>query len=162
MLMECPNPVLQEWRRDLKKAVVDLSNLETTLAQSENPPPFNESEMWAVMLLCMSTESFPAQQGQMPRLNRPFELLPTSEESMNLAKEIRFGKPVYDKRAISTAVKWMEPLTSAWMSVTRNYRGVGVAEAMAGAKLTDIVCKHMRKLFTVHRRLLKGNLEYQG
>ena len=56
----------------------------------------------------------------------------------------------------------MEPLTSAWMSVTRNYREVGVAEAMAGAKLTEIVCKHMRKLFTVHRRLLKGNLEYQG
>ena len=81
---------------------------------------------------------------------------------MNLAKEIRFGNPVYDKRAISTAVKWMEPLTSAWMGVTRsNYRGVGVAEAMAGAKLTEIVCKHMRKLFTVHRRLLKGNLEYK-
>ena len=64
--------------------------------------------------------------------------------------------------AISTAVKWMEPLTSAWMGVTRNYRGVGVAEAMAGAKLTEIVqCKHMRKLFTVYRGLLKGNLEYQ-
>ena len=34
------------------------------------------------------------------------------------------------------------------MGVTRNYRGVGVAEAMTGAKLTEIVCKHMRKLFT--------------
>ena len=109
----------------------------------------------------MSTKSFPAQQKQMPRMNRPFELLPTSEESLSLAKEIRLVKPVYDKRAIRTAVKWMEPLTSAWMGVTRNYRGVGVAEAMAGAKLTEIVCKHMRKLFTVHRRLLKGNLEYQ-
>ena len=67
---------------------------------------------------------------------------------MNVAKEIRLGKPVYDKRAISAAVKWMEPLTSAWMRVTRNYRGVGVAEAMTGAKLTEIFCKHMRKLFT--------------
>ena len=36
MLMECPNPVLQEWRSDLKKAVVDLSNLETTLAQLDS------------------------------------------------------------------------------------------------------------------------------
>ena len=80
---------------------------------------------------------------------------------MNVSKEIRLGKPVYDRRAISAAVKWMEPLTSAWTGVTRNYRGVGVAEAMAGAKLTELVCKHMRKLFTVHRRLLKGNLEYQ-
>ena len=63
MLIECPNSVLRTWRSDLKKAVVDLSNLETTLAQSENPPPFNESEMWAVMLLCMSTESFPVTAG---------------------------------------------------------------------------------------------------
>ena len=95
-------------------------DVETTLAQSENPPPFNDSEMWAVMLLCMSTESFPVQQGQMLRLNRPLELLPISEESLNVAKEIRLGKPVYDRRAISAAVKWMEPLTSAWMGVTRN------------------------------------------
>ena len=109
MLIECPNTVLQEWRSDLRKAVVDLSKLETTLAQSENPPPFNDSEMWAVMLLCMSTESFPAQQGQMLRMNRPLELLPISEESLSVAKEIRLGKPVYDRRAISTAVKWMEP-----------------------------------------------------
>ena len=71
MLIECPNPVLQEWRSDLKKAVVDLSKLETTVAQSEDPPAFNDSEMWAVMLLCMSTKSLPVQQGQMPRLNRP-------------------------------------------------------------------------------------------
>ena len=75
MLIEGPNPVLRTWRSDLKKAVVDLSNLETTLSQSKNPPSFNESEMWAVMLLCMSTESFPTQPGQMPRLNRPWELL---------------------------------------------------------------------------------------
>ena len=105
---------------------MDLSKLEMTLAQSENPSPFNDSEMWAVILFCMSTESLPVQQGQMLRLNRPLELLPISEESLNVAKEIRLGKPVYDRRAISAAVKWMEPLTSAWMGVTRNYRGVNV------------------------------------
>ena len=65
----------------------------------------------------------------------------------------------HDRQAISAAVKWMEPLTSAWMGVTCNYRRVGVAEAMAGAKLTELVCKHMRKLFTLHRRLLKGNVD---
>ena len=161
MLIECPNTVLQEWRSDLRKAVVDLSKLETTLAQSEDPPAFNDSEMWAVMLLCMSTKSLPVQQGHMPRLNRPLELLPISEESLVVAKDIRSGKPVHDRQAISAAVKWMEPLTSAWMGVTRNYRGVGVAEAMPGAKLNEIVCKHMRKLFTLHRRLLKGNVDYQ-
>ena len=51
--------MLIEWRSDLKKAGVDLSELETTVAQSEDPPAFNDSEMWAVMLLCMSTESLP-------------------------------------------------------------------------------------------------------
>ena len=35
-------------------------------------------------------------------------------------------------------------------------------EAMPGAKLTELVCKYMRKLFTVHRKLLKGDQEYQG
>ena len=105
MLIECPNTVLQEWRSDLKKAVVDLSKLETTLAQSENSPAFNDSEMWAVMLLCMSTESLSVQQGQMLRLNRPLGLLPISEESLNVAKEIRLGKPVYDRRVISAAIK---------------------------------------------------------
>ena len=48
------------------------------------------------------------------------------------------------------------------MRAVRNYRGVGVAEALAGAQLTNVVCKYMRKLFTVHQSLLKGNQEYQG
>ena len=47
-------------------------------------------------------------------------------------------------------------------SQLREYRGVGVAEAMPGAKLTELVCKGMRKLFTLHRKLLKNNQEYQG
>ena len=54
----------------------------------------------------------------------------------------------------------MQPLTSAWMGVLREHRGIGVAEAMPGAKLTELVCKYMRKLFTVHRKLLKGDQEY--
>ena len=45
-----------------------------------------------------------------------------------------------DKHAINTAVKWMQPLTFAWMGVIREHRGVGVAEAMPGAKLTELVC----------------------
>ena len=50
-------------------------------------------------------------------------------------------------------------LAPAWMRAVRNYRGVGVAEALAGDKLIEIVCKYMRKPFTVHRSLLKGNQE---
>ena len=33
----------------------------------------------------------------------------------------------------------MEPLTSAWIGAVYNNRGVGVAEALAGAKLTEVV-----------------------
>ena len=33
---------------------------------------------------------------------------------------------------------------------------------MPGAKLTELICKGMRKLFTLHRKLLKNNQEYQG
>ena len=72
------------------------------------------------------------------------------------------SKPIYDRQAINRAVKWLQPLTSAWMGVSREHRGVGVAEAMPGAKLTELVCKGMRKLFTLHRKLLKCNQEYQG
>ena len=54
MLVECPHPTLQEWRSALKKAFVDLSKMDETMLQSKNPPPFDESELWAVMMLCMS------------------------------------------------------------------------------------------------------------
>ena len=64
--------------------------------------------------------------------------------------------PVHDEHAINTAMKWMQPLTSAWMGVVRKYRADGVAEAMTGAKLTELVCKYMRKLFTVHRNLFRA------
>ena len=71
-------------------------------------------------------------------------------------------RTTHDKPAINNIVKWMQPLTSAWMGVLREYRGVGVAEAMPGAKLTELLCKGMRKLFTLHRKLLRNNQEYQG
>ena len=39
------------------------------------------------------------------------------------------------------------------MRAVRNYRGVGVAEALAGAQLTDAVCKYLWKLhvFNMHQ-----------
>ena len=33
MLVECPHPTLQDWRSDLKKAVVDLSKMDETVLQ---------------------------------------------------------------------------------------------------------------------------------
>ena len=91
------------------------------------------------------------------RVNRPLEARLESEDVRRDAEAIRLSKPTHDSQAINKVVKWMQPLTSAWMGVLRKHRGVGVAEAMPGAKLTELVCKGMRKLFTLHR-----NQEYQG
>ena len=81
MLMECPHPALQDWRSDLKKAVVDLSKMDETLSQTKSLPSFDESELWAVMMLCMSTESFPTQLQLRPRPNRPLEPRSASDEA---------------------------------------------------------------------------------
>ena len=161
MLMECPHEALKDWRRDLRKAVVDLARLDETKLQAKSCPGFNEAELWAVMMLCMSTDSFPNHQPT-PRVNRPLEVRPESDDARREAEAIRMSKPIHDKPVINNIVKWMRPLTFAWMGVLREYRGVGVAEAMPGARLTELVCKGMRKLFTLHRKLLKNNQEYQG
>jgi len=161
MLIECPHEALEGWRMDLKKAVADLARLDETKLQAKSCPVFREPEMWAVMTLCMSIDSFPDHQPT-PRVNRPLEVRPESDDARRDAEVIRMSKPTHDKPAINKIVKWMQPLTSAWMGVLREYRGVGVAEATPGAKLTEIVCKGMRKLFTLHRKLLKNNQEYQG
>ena len=109
-----PPPNAEDWRSDLKKAVVDLSKMDETLSQTKSLPSFDESELWAVMLLCMSTESFPKQLQQIPRLERPLELLRAgSDEARRDAEEIRLRKPIHDRQAINKAVKWMLPLTSA-------------------------------------------------
>ena len=81
--------MLRDWRSDLKKAVVDLSRLDETLLQAKSLPSFDESELWAVMLLCMSTESFPTQLQPTPRLNRPLESRLVSDEARRDAEEIR-------------------------------------------------------------------------
>ncbi len=161
MLIECPHEALEGWRMDLKKAVADLARLDETKVQAKSCPEFREPEMWAVMTLCMSIDSFPDHQPT-PRLNRPLGVRPESDDARRDAEAIRMSKPTHDRLAINKIVKWMQPLTSAWMGMLREYRGVGVAEATPGAKLTEIVCKGMRKLFTLHRKLLKNNQEYQG
>ena len=48
----------------------------------------------------------------------------------------------------------------AWRSKLRDYHVPGEASAMTGAKLAALVCKHMRAVFRLRRRLLKNNVEY--
>ena len=77
-------------------------------------------------MLCMSTESFPTQLQPRPRLNRPLEPRLVSDEARRDAEEIRSRDPIHDKHAINTAVKWMQPLTLAWMGVIREHRAESV------------------------------------
>ena len=85
-----------------------------------------------------------------------------SDDDERDAKKIRLRNPSHDRHAIVKEVKWMQPLNSAWMGILREHRRGCVAENMHGAKLTELVCKYMRKLFTSHRKLLNGNHEYRG
>ena len=157
MLIECPHQMLRTWRNDLRKAITDLSKE----FQVQGPTFNRESELWAVMLLCTSTDSFSGQPQPAPRLVRPL-VRPPSVNDVKDAEEIRSRNPIHDREAIVEVVKWMQPLTSAWVGILREHRRVGAAEGMHGAKLTELVCRYMRKLFTLHRNLLNGNHEYRG
>ena len=97
----------------------------------------------------------------MPLLVRPLVRPPSVNDERD-AEEIRSRNPIHDRHAIVNVVNWMQPLTSAWMGILREHRRVGAAEDMLGAKLNELVCRYMRKLFTSHRKLLNGSHEYRG
>ena len=46
------------------------------------------------------------------------------------------------------------------MDRLREYHNVGDTAAMPGAKVVAMVCAHMRRVFTEHRKALKNNIEY--
>ena len=83
---------------------------------------FHEAELWAVMMLCMSMDSYPNRQPT-PRVNRHLEARPESDDAREDAEAIRLSKPTHDKPTINKIVKWMQPLTSAWMGVLRECCG---------------------------------------
>ena len=49
---------------------------------------------------------------------------------------------------------------TVWMDRLREYHNVGDTAAMPGAKVVAMVCAHMRRVFTEHRKALKNNIEY--
>ena len=115
--------------------------------------------MRAIMMLCTTAASFP------PDLADPMEYYyslpaPVSEEATVRAKEIRARPMIHIRDGVVQASNWMYAVMEAWRSKLRDYHVPGEASAMLGVKLAALVCKHMRTLFRVHRRLLKNDVGY--
>ena len=164
MLNVCPHGSMRMLRTRLRDDVKNLCQMNVDPC-SPAPPElltdsdFGRSEMWAVMMLCTTAASFP------PDLADPMEYcyslpVPVSEEATIRAKEIRARPMTHIRDGVVQASNWMYAVMEAWRSKLRDYHMPGEASAMLGAKLAALVCKHMRTLFRVHRRLLKNDVGY--
>ena len=69
-----------------------------------------------------------------------------------IAKEIRARATVRNRDGIIRAVAWLQPLLEKWMEKLRGYHKIGETAVMPGAKLADLVAKHMRTVFIEHRK----------
>ena len=94
MLVECPHSRMVFCRERLKHDVVELSRSDTALMQSPQPPAFDQSEMWAVMMLCTSSVSFPVQ----PHMAAPVtSSVDSSFAEKAVAEGIRTGVTIHDR-----------------------------------------------------------------
>ena len=57
-------------------------------------------------------------------------------------------------------MNWLSPLVGDWMDRLRQYHKVGDTAALPGAKVVALICAHVHRVFTVHRKALKDNVEY--
>ena len=67
-------------------------------------PVLSQSVMWSLMLLCTTSESFPAQLRRSERLQVALS-----------ATEIRDQPPMIDRDGVVAAVNWLSPLVGEWM-----------------------------------------------
>ena len=148
MLITCPNVGMEALRVKLKADLGMLGATEDGL-RDHPMPEMSQSVMWAIMLLRTTSESLPVHLRQSARLR----------EAMS-ATGRRDEPPVIDRGGVQEAVRWLSPLVSEWMDRLREYHNVGDTAAMPGAKVVAMVCAHMRRVFTEHRKALKNNIEY--
>ena len=160
MLMECPHQSMVVCRDLLRQRVIELSMSDEAMLQSPEPPEFDQSKMWAVMMLCASSASFPVQL-QMEPLQRPWVQLVVSPAEQAVAEGIRARVATHDRDGIIRAVAWLQPLLDRWMDRLRGYHKVGDTAVMPGAKLAALVTKHMRTVFRKHRAALENNVGYR-
>ena len=64
-----------------------------------------------------------------------------------VAEGIRAKVTVHDRDGIIRAVAWLQPLLEKWTDKLRGYHKIGETAVMPGAKLADLVTKHMRTVF---------------
>ena len=67
---------------------------------------------------------------------------------------------VHDRDGIIRAVTWLQPLLDKWTKKLRGYHKVGETAVMPGAKLADLVAKHMRTVITEHRKAMENDVIY--
>ena len=72
MLLECPHESMVRCRVRFKQKVLQLSRSEEAVQQSPQVLAFDQSELWAVMMLGTSWESFPVQPPMLAPLQRPW------------------------------------------------------------------------------------------
>ena len=106
------------------------------------------------MMLCTSSVSFPVQPQMAAPLHRPWTQHAVSLAEKVVAEGIRAGVTVHDRDGIIKAVAWLRPLLDKWMDKLRGYHKIWETAVMPGARLADLVTKHMCKdlVFTEHFR----------
>ena len=172
--LECTHPRMCALREKLKVDISSLALSPAALAISPNPPAaFGMSELWATMLLCSSTDGFPARAANV-EANRVLPLRrsgrvpppPTVHRDGHMqfaqlrAKAIRSARPIIDFQVMEVTSKWLQHLLEHWTSLLRTYHTVGETACTPGSMVATMVCKHMRSLFSEHRDALRTSDEY--
>ena len=121
---------------------------------------FDQSEMWAVMMLGTSWESFPVQPPMLAPLQRPWAQHQATHAEKATAEKICTRVTVHDRDGIIRAVTWLQPLLDKWMEKLRGYHKIGETAVMPGTKLAALVTRHMRTVFAEHRRVLEDDYDY--
>ena len=110
-------------------------------------------------MLCTTAASFPPDQPSYLEQLTLWE--PVSDEAATKkAEEIHAYPDVHSRCGVVHASRWIYAVMEAWRSKLRDYHVPGEASEMTGAKLAALVCKHMRAVCRLRRRLLKNNEEY--
>ena len=148
MLITCPNVKMETLRVKLKGDLQLLCATEDDLR--EHPlPDLSQSVMWSLMMLCTTSESFSMQVRRSERRRGALSAVDTLDEP-----------PVFDRGDVVAAVNWLSPLVGEWMDRLRRYHKVGDTAALPGVKVVALICAHVHRVFTVHRKALKDNVEY--
>ena len=148
MLITYPNVKMEALRVKLKADLHMLCATEDGL--HERPlPELSQSLIWSLMMLCTTSESFPMQVRRSVRRREALSAVGTRDELT-----------VFDRGDVVATVNWLSPLVGEWMDRLRQCHKVWDTAALPGAKVVALICAHVHRMFTVHHKVLKNNVEY--